>query len=153
MFGDQSGPGSRWEKRKNALGSTPSTRSATETRGIIKSDDWYGGLNSFEWNNRRTKDSDSSRFWNHKKTATCRTAQDQCTTYYNSLKLAFAEGHCNSARCASAGGHPGWKIVLIGSGDPTAAGLKNSNSKEFVANVLSVADGWLYDIFSDQDIG
>lgn len=43
--------------------------------------------------------------------------------------------------------------MLIGSGDPTAAGLKNSNSKEFVANVLSVADGWLYDIFRDQDIG
>ena len=29
--------------------------------------------------------------------------QDQCTRYYNSLKLAFAEGHCNSARCAAEG--------------------------------------------------
>ena len=37
-------------EKKNAPGSTPSTRSATETRGIIKSDDdWKGGLNSFEW--------------------------------------------------------------------------------------------------------
>jgi len=59
-----------------------------------------------------------SRFFRHRspvKNAIRR--QEQCTRYYNSLKLAFAEGHCNSARCAGEG-HRDWWIGPIGGGWP-----------------------------------
>lgn len=35
--------------------------------------------------------------------------KDVCTRYYNSLKLAFAEGHCDSAQCAKEGSESNWR--------------------------------------------
>lgn len=112
-----------------------------------------GGLDSKWW----VVDYTDTPFW-WTKEIPCRfwikrqlVAQDQCTTYYNSLKLAFAEGHCNSARCASEGGILGERCWFCG--DPTAAGLPDptKSSSRSSLRILKCSLRWLYDIFRDQE--
>lgn len=62
------------------------------------------------------------------------TNLDQCTTYYNSLKLAFAEGHCNSARCASAGPACAQAVSYLSHPDKFYYGEELRNKTKFLCS-------------------
>jgi len=64
---------------------------------------------------------------------------EQCTRYYNSLKLAFAEGHCNSARCAGEGPDCARMVDYLSQPDKFYYGEELRNKTKFLCGDKGIA--------------
>lgn len=64
---------------------------------------------------------------------------EQCTRYYNSLKLAFAEGHCNSARCAGEGPDCARMVGYLSQPDKFYYGEELRNKTKFLCGDKGIA--------------
>lgn len=64
---------------------------------------------------------------------------EQCTRYYNSLKLAFAEGHCNSARYAGEGPDCARMVGYLSQPDKFYYGEELRNKTKFLCGDKGIA--------------